>query len=114
MAQFEFVAWLARWLLEQEDFEFEWDEGNSSKSAQKHGIEVESAEQFFRNRDFLAPLGIQVFPPANEPRFGVLGMDLFGRKLSVCFTIHAGRIRVISIRPMGQAERKRYASLREK
>ena len=62
MAQFEFVVWLVHWLLQQEDFEFEWDQGNSAKSAKKHGIDLEYAEQVFRNRDFLIPLGIQISP----------------------------------------------------
>lgn len=113
MAQFEFVAWLVQWLLSQDDFEFEWDGGNSSKSSQKHGIEMEAAEQFFYNREYLVPLGIQVAPSSNEPRFGALGMDLLGNRLFVSFTIREGRIRVISIRPMSQTERKKYGSLRE-
>jgi len=113
MAQFEFVAWLVEWLLQQQDFEFDWDQGNAAKSAQKHRIETQSAEQVFRNKDFLVPLGIQVFPLTNEPRFGALGMDFLGRRLSVCFTIRMGRVRVISIRPMSRTERKKYASLRE-
>ena len=114
MAQYEFVAWLARWLFEQEDFVFEWDHGNSMKSVSKHGVSTETAEQVFRNKEVLAPLGIQVSPKANEPRFGALGMDLLGHRLSVCFTIREGKIRVISTRPMSQFERKKYASLREK
>lgn len=113
MAQFEFVEWLVSWLLAQDEFSFEWDHGNSVKSVQKHRVDTESAEQVFMNRDFLIPLGIQVAPSANEPRFGALGMDLLGRELSVCFTIREGKIRVISVRPMSQMERKKYVSLRE-
>jgi uncharacterized DUF497 family protein len=113
MAQFEFVAWLVQWLFQQDDFEFIWDEGNATKSTQKHRVDAERAEQVFRNKDYLVPLGIQISPAPNEPRFGALGMDLMGRRLSVCFTIRAGRIRVISIRPMSQRERRSYASLRE-
>ncbi len=62
MAQFEFVAWLVKWILEQESFEFDWDHGNSTKSLQKHKISSDSAEQAFMNRDLLVPLGIQVAP----------------------------------------------------
>jgi uncharacterized DUF497 family protein len=113
MAQFEFVAWLVKWLFRQSDFEFDWDSGNSTKSLQKHKIEAESAEQVFLNKDFLVPLGIQVSPPADEPRFGALGMDLLGRRLAVSFTIRQGKIRVISVRAMSQVERKHYASLRK-
>ena len=113
MAHFEFVAWLAKWLLTQRDFVFEWDVGNSTKSLQKHGIPLERAEEVFSNREFLVPLGIQVMPVTNEPRFGVLGLDLTGQRLSVCFTIRAGKVRVISSRPMSELERKMYASLRK-
>jgi len=60
------------------------------------------------------PLGIQISPAVDEPRFGALGMDLLGHRLAVCFTIREGKIRVISIRPMSGSERKRYASLRKK
>lgn len=114
MAQFEFVEWLVRWLFSQINFEFEWDAGNSTKSSVKHGVDIESAEQVFRNKDFLAPLGIQVAPETNEPRFGVLGMDFASNRFFVSFTIREGRIRPISIRPMSESERKKYASLRKK
>ena len=73
MAQFEFIAWLAKWLFQQVDFEFDWDHGNSTKSIRKHGVKVESAEQVFRNKECLVPLGIQISPVADEPRFGALG-----------------------------------------
>ena len=112
MAQFEFVAWLVRWMLEQETFEFEWDQGKSTKSIQKHKVSPDRAEQVFLNRDFLVPLGIQVAPATNEPRFGALGTDFAGKRLSLCFTIRSGRIRIISIRPMSKIERKNYESIR--
>lgn len=108
MAQFEFVTWLAKWLLEQEHFVFEWDHGNSTKSVQKHKISSESAEQIFLNKDLLVPLGIQVSPETNEPRFGALGTDFSGAKISVCFTIREGKIRIISARPMSKLERNNY------
>lgn len=113
MAQFEFIVWLAKWLFQQVQFEFDWDAGNSAKSLQKHRITLESAEQVFSNRDFLVPLGIQVAPEVDEPRFGVLGMDNKEKLLSICFTIRAGKIRIISIRPMSRLERSKYVSLRE-
>ncbi len=112
MARFEFVAWLVKWILEQESFDFDWDHGNSTKSLQKHKISSDSAEQAFVNRDLLVPLGIQVAPATNEPRFGALGTDFSGRKISLCFTIREGRIRIISVRPMSKIERKNYESIR--
>lgn len=73
MAYFEFVSWLAKWILEKDRFDFDWDHGNTSKSLQKHKISAESAEQLFLNKELLVPLGIQVAPATNEPRFGALG-----------------------------------------
>jgi hypothetical protein len=58
MAQFEFVAWLAQWLLEQDEFAFDWDEGNSSKSTQKHKIGTEAAEQRSRMAQAYDRLGL--------------------------------------------------------
>ena len=112
MAKFEFVAWLVKWILEQDVFDFEWDLGNSTKSLEKHKIKPESAEQVFLNKDMLVPLGIQVAPTTNEPRFGALGTDFSGKRLSLCFTIREGRIRIISVRPMSKFERKNYESIR--
>ena len=112
MAQFEFVSWLVKWILEKDSFGFDWDHGNSTKSLQKHKISLESAEQVFLNKDMLVPLGIQVAPATNEPRFGALGTDFSGRKLSVCFTIREGKIRIISARPMSKSERMNYESIR--
>lgn len=62
----------------------------------------------FYNKDFLVPLGIQTTPPVNEPRFGILGKDLSGARLSICFTLREGNVRVISARPMSRIERKNY------
>ncbi len=114
MSQFEFVEWLATWLFSQEEFFFEWDSGNEKKSKEKHDISVESAEELFENLDFLLPLGIQISPDTNEPRFGVLGMDFKGKLLMASFTIREGRIRVISIRAMIRTERRNYESIRKK
>lgn len=60
----------------------------------------------------LVPLGIQVAPTTNEPRFGALGTDFSGKKLSLSFTIREGRIRIISVRPMSKSERKNYEQVR--
>jgi len=112
MAQFEFIEWLATWLLSLTDFVFEWDEGNSTKSFAKHRVDVERAEQVFRNAEMLVPLGIQISPVSNEPRFGALGVDTSGAHLSLCFTVREGKIRVISVRPMSRKERKHYGEVR--
>jgi uncharacterized DUF497 family protein len=114
MARFEFIQWLVQWLFSLDDFDFIWDRGNDSKNLQKHRITTLEAEQVFLNRDCLVPLGIQVAPKPNEPRFGVLGVTLSGKLLAISFTVRSGKIRVISARTMSKNERRMYAAIREK
>ncbi len=88
---------------------FEWDEGNSRKSSDKHGVNQGDAEQVFFNEPLLTvpDLGHSM----NEPRFHALGQTDAGRLLHVTFTIRQNgtRIRVISARTMHRKERQRYA-----
>lgn len=112
MAKFKFVQWLLDWLLEVRGFSFEWDAGNQTKSAHKHAVTCEEAEQVFTERRFIS-LGGQVEPPCPELRFAVLGRTARGRLLFLVFTIRGGKIRVISARPMNEKERTFYESLRQ-
>ncbi|MBI3535224.1 MAG: BrnT family toxin [Deltaproteobacteria bacterium] len=114
MAQFEYVEWLIEWLYSQEDFIFDWDDGNATKNYLKHRIAIPEAEQIFKNIGCMVPLGIQISPKSNEPRFGVLGITLDGKMLSAVFTTRTGMIRIISIRAMSLKERMHYVSLRKK
>ncbi len=107
MAQWEFIEWLLFWLLETTHFEFEWDGGNSTKNASKHGVPVAEVEMVFRSRASV-PLGIQVSPLTNEQRLGIVGPGSMGRLLQVAFTLRDGRVRVISARPAHRKERKKY------
>ena len=107
MAQWEFVEWLLFWLLETTHFEFEWDAGNSSKNETKHGVPAKEFEMVFRSRAAV-PLGIQVSPPFDEQRLGIVGPGSKGRLLQVAFTLRDGRVRVISARTAHRKERKRY------
>ena len=78
MAKFRFALWLWDWLFSLEEFSFEWDEGNSTKSQQTHGITSGEAEQVFTTRRFI-PLGGQYQPSVEEPRFAVLGETSNGK-----------------------------------
>jgi uncharacterized DUF497 family protein len=93
------------------DFErivgFDWDAGNSAKSADKHGVSPMEAEQVFANEPLV------VADPkhsATEPRWHALGKSHVGRLLHITFTLRFDntRIRVISARDMHRKERKRY------
>jgi uncharacterized DUF497 family protein len=87
---------------------FDWDEGNSRKSTDKHGISQAEAEQIF----FHDPLLVVEDPrhSEREGRFHALGRTEAGRLLHVTFTLRRGTtlIRVISARPMQRKERFRY------
>jgi uncharacterized protein len=113
MAQWEFVDWLFFWILETSYFEFEWDIGNRSKNASKHGISTEEVEAVFRS-GLALPLGIQTSPAAPEQRLGLLGPTINDRLLQIAFVLREGRVRVISARPANKKERGRYEEILRK
>ncbi len=113
MAQWEFVDWLLFWIVETSHFEFEWDVGNSTKSAKKHGVETQEIEAVFRS-GLALPLGIQVSPPANEQRLGIVGPAMNGKILQVAFALRERRVRVISARAANKKERKQYEEVLRK
>jgi uncharacterized protein len=110
VAQWEFVEWLLMWLLETSHFEFEWDAGNLTKSAGKHGVEPAEVEAVFRS-GLALPLGVQASPRTTEQRLGLVGPAVSGRLLQVAFVLRGGRVRVISARPAHRKERKRYEEI---
>ncbi len=87
---------------------FDWDQGNSRKSSDKHGVSQAEAEQIFFN----APLSVadDETHSWNEPRFHALGHTDGDRRLHVTFTLRGGGtlIRVISARDMSRKERVFY------
>lgn len=113
MAQWEFVEWLLFWILETSYFEFEWDKGNKTKSETKHKISIEEVEAVFRSGQAL-PLGIQLSPPANEQRLGLVGPTISGKFLQIAFVLREGRVRVISARTAHRKERKEYEEVLRK
>lgn len=113
MAQWEFVDWLLIWILETSHFEFEWDNGNLTKSARKHGVSPIDVEAVFRSGKAL-PLGIQLRPAVPEERLGIVGPSLSGKLLQIAFVLRDGRVRVISARTAHRKERKRYEEISRK
>ena len=107
MASFRFVEWLLFWLLETEQFDFEWDEGNRDKNETKHGIGTREVEEVFE-QGLSVPLGVQVTPEVDEERLGIVGATREGKALQVVFTLREGRVRPISARPAHKKERKQY------
>lgn len=87
---------------------FDWDDGNRSKSAEKHSVSQAEAEQVFADSELL--LAEDVKHSEEEARYQALGETAEGRLLHVTFTLRHNqtRIRVISARSMNRKERASY------
>jgi hypothetical protein len=87
---------------------FDWDDGNSRKSVDKHGVSQAGAEQVFFNEPLLVVE--DAGHSKRERRFHALGRTDAGRPLHVTFTLRRTdtMIRVISARTMHRKERLRY------
>ncbi len=88
--------------------DFDWDDGNSRKSLDKHGVAQLEAEQIFLDPRLLI-LDDDKHSSA-EARFHAYGQTTAGRMLLVSFTLRHDRtvLRVISARDMSRRERERY------
>ena len=87
---------------------FDWDNGNSRKSKEKHSVIQSEAEQIFFNLPLL--LLEDIAHSQKEARYHALGNTDDDRKLHVTFTLRAEGtlIRVISARDMNRKERTVY------
>ncbi len=90
---------------------FDWDEGNSRKSAEKHGVRPSEAEQIFFN-DPLVVLEDNEHSQ-REARYHALGETDDARLLHITFTLRSSGslIRVISARDMHRKERANYEQI---
>ena|SRR5271165_2364927 len=93
---------------------FDWDQGNSRKSADKHDVDQTEAEQVFFNEPLLVLEDAR--HSQEEPRLHALANSDAGRLLHITFTLRgAGKlIRVISARVMHRKERIIYGKKSEK
>ncbi len=87
---------------------FDWDDGNSRKSQDKHDATQTEAEQIFFNDPLL--LLADEKHSENEARCHAYGKTDKGRKLHISFALRRGGtlIRVISARDMHRKERMIY------
>jgi len=88
---------------------FDWDAGNSRKSAEKHAVTQAEAEQVFFCLKLLVLADVR--HSLGEERYHALGITDDGRHLHITFTLRgSGRfVRVISARDMHRKERSIYA-----
>ena len=86
---------------------FDWDDGNSRKSLEKHGVSQAEAEQVFVGAPLIAE---DIKHSQDEARFQALGETVDGRRLHVTFTLRQDgkRLRIISARDMNRKERAVY------
>jgi uncharacterized DUF497 family protein len=87
---------------------FDWDDGNSRKSADKHGVSQAEAESVFFNDPLI--VAEDATHSETERRLNALGKTAQNRLLHVTFTLRQNgtMIRVISAREMHRKERKAY------
>lgn len=86
---------------------FDWDDGNSRRSLDKHDVNQAEAEQVFAGQPLIAQ---DVKHSQDEVGFQALGETIEGRKLHVTFTLHHDdkKVRIISARDMNRKERAAY------
>lgn len=87
---------------------FDWDDGNSRKSTDKHAVYQAEAENVFFNDPLIIVEDAK--HSVAEQRLNALGRTFQGRLLHVTFTLRADRtlIRIISARDMNRKERNYY------
>ena len=85
---------------------FEWDPAKANANLAKHGIGFNDAVGIFRD----PMVGIEPDPPNydGEMRYRAIGRT-GGVVLFVCYTMRAGRCRIISTRKASRRERKAYS-----
>jgi uncharacterized DUF497 family protein len=87
---------------------FDWDNGNSRKSADKHDVSQAEAESVFFNDPLIVIEDVK--HSETERRLHALGKTAQNRLLHITFTLgqSATMVRVISARDMNKKERKVY------
>lgn len=87
---------------------FDWDEGNSRKNVEKHGVGQSEAESTFFNEPLLVLEDTR--HSQAEARFHALGETDDARQLHITFTLRQDGtlIQVISARAMHRKERAIY------
>ena len=86
---------------------FEWDDGNSNKNWQLHGVTDGECEDVFFNLPLI--IAADKSHSDAEQRFFALGRTDANRRLFIAFTVRNKLIRVISARDMTKSENRKYA-----
>jgi hypothetical protein len=92
---------------------FDWDEGNSRKSVEKHSVYQSETEQIFFNEPLLVLEDSR--HSQKEARYHALGKTDDARLLHITFTLRGTGtlVRVISARDMHRNERAIYEQIKK-
>ena len=82
--------------------QFVWDQGNSAKNEQKHGVSDQEAEEPFFDKK--RKVFTDLLHSGKKERFRIVGMTNKHRLLFVAFTIRNSCIRIISARDINKKE----------
>jgi uncharacterized DUF497 family protein len=87
---------------------FDWDDGNSRKSADKHDVSQAEAESVFFNDPLIVVEDVK--HSEREPRFHALVKTAQNRLLHISFTLRqkGTMVRVTSARDMHRKQRQAY------
>lgn len=85
---------------------FDWDEGNTEKIQERHGVSPSECEQVFFQRPLLVAFDRE--HSRSEIRYAALGKTAANRQMTLVFTVRDGLVRVISARAMSRRERRVY------
>ena len=86
--------------------DFEWDDDKAETNERKHGVPFPEAMTVLA--DDLALTGYDPDHSGDEDRYITMGMSAAGRLLIVSHTDRGEKVRIISAREAGRAERKDY------
>lgn len=87
-------------------FDFQWDNGNDTKSWNKHEVSQIECEQVFFNFPIIVTHDSK--HSHEEIRYRLLGRTNNDRKLYLAFTLRRNLVRIISARDMDRNERGIY------
>lgn len=84
---------------------FDWDKGNITKSAKKHGIYAIEAMSVFLSTEFVLYKNINIL---TENRYIYIAKSKANRLLTTVYTLRNGKIRIISSRRSNKKETQEY------
>ena len=98
-------------MVQQYEYQFEWDASKAQRNAREHKVTFEEAAEVFADANALSQFDTE--HSNGEDRWITLGMDQAGRLLVICHTFQEitrvrARVRIFSARKATRSERRCY------